>query len=386
MRRREPALSDEATRWLVALLFLGGAGFVSGTVLSPARAWTSYLVGAFYFLSIALGALVLLAMLHLSRAGWSVALKRVIEGVAAYLPVGAASMVLVLLGLHSIYPWADHAASAHFLHGKAGYLSGSAFALRLGVVLVVWLGFWAVLSRSSSAQDADGNLSHTRRSVSASALFLLTFAYTFSIASVDWLMSVDPHWGSTIFSLYNISGLFVASLATITVTAILLRRSGALPEVNENHLHDLGKLLFGGATFWAYLWFSQYLLIWYANIPEETVYYVARAEGGWDFLFYLNFGLNWVLPFFLLLPRPAKRSEDHLLRVSAILLIGRWLDLYLMVAPTGQPEHRGVGFLEVAAFVAFASLFVLVVARSLRAKPLIARGDPYLVESLHHHQ
>jgi hypothetical protein len=386
MRPGEVTLSTEARRWLVGLCLAGLGALFIGLASSPARAWASYLTSAFFFLTLALGGVVLLALLYLSSAGWGVVIKRVAEGIAGYLPVGAASMLAVLLGMTSLYPWAGHGASDPELHAKASYLNGPAFAIRMAAALGLWVVFATLLRRSSLAQDADRAVRHTRRNVALSALFLLTFAWSFSMASFDWIMSLEPHWSSTVFAFYNLSGVLLGGLTATTAATILLRRARLLPEVNEGHLHDLGKLMFGMSTFWAYLWISQYLLIWYANIPEETAYYLARTGHGWGFLFYANVVINWVVPFLMLLPRRAKRSDLSLGRASLVLLLGRWLDVYLMVAPSAQPEHAGIGALEIVMFAGLASLFVLVVTRALASAPLIARGDPYLVESLHHHQ
>ncbi len=386
MSARGITLSTELRRWLYALCALGAGVMGFGLARAPARAWSAYLVGAFYFLTAALGAVVLLALLYLSKAGWGVLVKRVAEGVAGYLPIGAMTMLGVLLGAGSLYPWAGHEAHDPALHHKIGYLSVGSFGLRMIAVLGIWLGFAWLLRRGSLAQDRDASTRHTTRGVAISALFLLLFAASFSMAAFDWIMSLEPHWVSTVFAFYNMAGLLVAGLAVTTLAAILLRRAGVLPEVRADHLHDLAKLMLGMSTFWAYLWLSQYLLIWYANIPEETAYYVARTGHGWGFLFWTNLVLGWAIPFLALLPRPAKRSEAHLLRVCVVLLLGRWLDVYLMVAPSSSPEHAGIGILEVGTFAGFAALFVLVVVRALRAAPLVAQGDPYLVESLHHHQ
>ena len=178
----------------------------------------------------------------------------------------------------------------------------------------------------------------------------------------------------------------VSGLAATILVIAYLRRAGALPEANENHLHDLGKLLFAMSTFWAYLWVSQYLLVWYANLPEETAYYLARSQGGYRFLFWCNLVINWAVPFLALLPRAAKRSQAQLVRVSALLLVGRFVDVYLQVAPPVLPDHPGIGFLEVGALMMLGGVFVLACERALAKTPLIARGDPYLGESLHHAQ
>ena len=370
-----------------ALALLGAAGVAAlayGLAAEPVRTWSAYLPTAFLFLSIALGAVVFLAIQHVANAGWSAVLKRVPEGLSSYLPVGALALLAVLAGAPTLYPWA-HAEAAHdpLLQAKAPWLNLPFFAGRMAFILSIWMLFAWRLRRRSRLQDADGSLAHTRRSRALSAGFLLVFAYTFSIAAFDWLMSVEPHWYSTIFAFYHLAGVLVAGVAGITVVTILLRRRGLLPAVTHHHLHDLGKLLFAFATFWAYLWLCQFLLIWYANLPEETVHFSRRLAGGWPFLFWLNVALGFVLPFFALLARKAKRVETHLLWVCLSLLGGRWLDLYLAVAPAGMPEHEGVGLIEAGVVLGFTGLFAAVVARGLRAAPLLARNDPYFEEALH---
>ncbi|MBI3186220.1 MAG: hypothetical protein HYZ28_29125 [Myxococcales bacterium] len=377
------ALSQTQRRYLWAAAGLGVLAFGGGLLSSPARAFTSLLVAAFLFTSLSLGALVFLALMYLSNAGWSAALKRVPEALSSYLPYGGLSLLLVLPGLGLLYHWL-HPGEDALLQAKVPYLNLPFFVARMVGFLLVWIGFAWALRRQSRAQDADGSPTHTRRSVATSAAFLVVFAITFSLASVDWLMSLEPHWYSTIFGLYQIGGAMLGGVCAITVAAVLLRRAGHLP-IGEAHLHDLGKLLFGFSTLWAYLWLSQYLLVWYANIPEETTHYLARTEGGWGFLFYLNVALGWAVPFTMLLPRPAKRSETNLLWACGFLLAGRWLDIYLMAGPAAAPEHLGIGLLELGVTAGLAAVFVLVVARALGSAPMVPKGDPYLVESLHHH-
>ncbi len=200
-------------------------------------------------------------------------------------------------------------------------------------------------------------------------------------------MSLEPHWFSTIYGLYNIAGLLASSVCRAhrgRHPAAAAR--GLMPEINTSHLHDLGKLMFGFATLWAYLWFSQFLLIWYANIPEETVVLHPRGRtAAGRCRSTLNVALNWALPFLLLLPRPAKRNASHLLFVAGVMLAGRWLDLHLMIAPSNMPAYTGIGVWDVAGLLGLGALFVLTVTRTVGAVPLIPRNDPYLVESLHHH-
>jgi hypothetical protein len=384
--RATPVVSDGLRRALLVSAALGSVAFAVALALAPARAWAGLLANAFYFLTVALGAAVFLALGHVSNTGWTTVLKRVPEAFCAFLPVGGLAMGSLVFGLGALYPWAgDGAAHDPLLEAKGAYLNAPFFLARMAAVIFAWWLFAAALRRHSLRQDADGSVLHTRRSVAVSAVFLIVFGFTFSMASIDWLMSLTPHWMSTIFGLYNIGGLLSGSVAAIAVGTIALRRAGLLPGVGPSHLHDLGKLLFAFTTLWAYLWFSQYLLIWYANLPEETAYFLERTSGGWALLFYLNPVLGWALPFLLLLPRPAKRSESHLFRVCLLVLAARWLDVYLMVAPAVAPEHPGLGVAELAPLLGLGALFALVVGRALAAAPLVPKGDPYLVESLSPH-
>ena len=229
---------------------------------------------------------------------------------------------------------------------------------------------------------SDGNLEHTVKSKRYASIFLRVFAVTFTFASFDWLMSIEPLFYSTIYAFYVISGLLLSGFASIAVLVILLRRRGLLPGVNENHLQNLGKLVFGFSTFWAYIWLCQYILIYYANLPEETIYYLRRMQTpGWKVLFFLNIFLNWLIPFALLLSRGAKRSENWLLVGCSIVLVGHWVDLYVMIFPAF--EHASlVGFVDVAILIGFASLFLQSIFAGMRKVSLIARRDPYLEESL----
>jgi hypothetical protein len=225
-----------------------------------------------------------------------------------------------------------------------------------------------------------------RRCTALSAGFLVAFAITFSLASFDWLMSLQPEWYSTIFAVYNFAGSFVSGLAVISITAIILRRQGALAGVfSEHHLHDLGKLLLGFSTFWVYMWFCQFMLIWYGNLPEEVTYYQWRHQGAWAVLSVASLLANWVIPFLVLLPRQAKRDESQMLRICSLLLVGRWLDLYIMVQPVFEERAPVLGLWEVAPLVGSAALFVLFLRRGLASADLVPHGDPYLQESLEHH-
>jgi hypothetical protein len=286
-------------------------------------------------------------------------------------------------GLPVLYEWARPTQDP-LLHEKAAYLNVPFFLGRAVVALGVWWLFSAKLRALSRRQDEAGG--QAASSVRWSAAFMVVFAITFCMAAFDWLMSLEARWFSTIFGLYNVAGVLASTMAALAIATVLLSRAGLLPGVGPAHLHDIGKLLFGFCTLWGYLWFSQFMLIWYANLPEETQYFEARWTGGWTPVFFAVLVLNWALPFLLLLPRPAKRHPGHLLRVACLVLVGRWLDLYLMAAPANHAERPFLpGLLELAGAVGPVALFVFWTARTFGRVPLVAKGDPYLGESLHHH-
>lgn len=381
---------DALARLQRLALAAAGVGLTTlaiGAVVQPARALGNLLAGAVLTMALALGGLVLFALLAVTNAGWGVVCKRVLEGFASYLGVGAVLMLALLPGLPALYEWArPEAAADHLLRGKAAFLNAPFFAVRMVVLVSVWALFARKLRGLSRAQDSatgERAIALTRAQVKWSAGFLVVAAVTWCLASFDWLMSLEPHWFSTIFGLYHVAALLASATAAVTIASILLRRAGLLPQLGPAHLHDLGKLMFGFATLWAYQWLSQFLLIWYANLPEETSYYLARWHGGWAPVFWSNVVLNWALPFFLLLPRAAKRSETHLLRVGAIMLAGRWLDLWLQITPPGFAERPWPGLLELAGTIGPLGLFVWTVSRTFAKVPLIAKGDPFLAESLH---
>jgi hypothetical protein len=330
-----------------------------------------------------LAGIVFVAVQYACGAGWSTSFRRVPEAMAMILPAGAAVLAVVFVAYPSVYPWTTQTPHAGF---QQVWLSRPFFLLRAAIYFAVWVAFALAIVRTSRRQDGDDNVSHTRRNVRLSILFLIVFAITFSLASFDWVMSLEPKWASTIFGIYNFAGMFSGGLALLVLLVLQLRRSGPLRDfVNEEHLHDLGKLLFAFSTFWMYIWFSQYMLIWYANITEEAAYYVARLHHGWGPLFLLNMILNWVVPFAALLPRGTKRSARVLGRVAAVVVAGRILDVYLMVAPPLHGAGPLFGIWEIGVFGGAGALLIQAFYRGIRQASPVPVNDPYLEESLHYH-
>jgi MFS transporter, NNP family, nitrate/nitrite transporter len=369
---------------LFVMLGVGVIGFGAGLYMNDPRLWPSFLLNAFFFLTLALGAAVFVSINHVANAGWGTAIRRVPEAMMSYLPLASIAMLALFFGRNTLYE------GLRTFFGYAGkpmvfknaWLSTPFFFARMAVFLGLWLLFAGLMKRESRRQDVDGDPGHTRQSRKYAAIFLAVFALTFTFASFDWLMSIEPLFYSTIYAFYVISGLLLSGFASITVLVILLRRRGFLPEVNENHLHNLGKLVFGFSTFWAYIWLCQYILIYYANLPEETIYYLRRTQTpGWKVLFFANIALNWLIPFVMLLSRGAKRSDGWLLTACGVVLVGHWIDLYQLIFPAF--EHPAmIGLVEVAIVIGFASLFLQSFANGLRKSALVPQNDPYLAESL----
>jgi hypothetical protein len=381
----EPA--QETVRRVQGLAAVGGLTLVAGLFLAPQRVWLNLLLVSFYLLGLALAGAVWVALQYVSGAHWSTALRRVPEAMAGLLPFAALGILAILMFQPSLYPWTS---GLHTEGGAIGFkrvwLSLPFFRIRAALYLLGWLGLIRAMLRTSRLQDTDGEFRHTRRNTRLAAAFLVFFGITFCLASFDWVMSLEPEWYSTIFGFYNFAGLFVSGLAALALLLVWLQRHSPMKSViTPQHLHDVGKLLFAFSTFWAYLWFCQYMLIWYANLPDETVYYIRRLHGFWQPLFVLNLVLNWVVPFFALLPRLNKQRIGVLVRVSLVLLAGRWLDLYLMITPAFFGVRPQIGVWEIGMTAGLVGVFALGVFSALRKAPLVPVRDPYLAESLHHH-
>ena len=379
-------LAPRARTACVALAAIGAAAFLLGLKLAPQRALAGLLLGNTYFLMLAITALVFIAIQNLVGAGWSTLFRRVPEAMTAYLPAGALVMLVVLLGSHSLYHWAHHAAAVHdpVLHAKAGYLNLPFWAVRAAAILAAWIVFARAILKNSRLQDADGRVEHTHRNKRLSAAFMAVFGPTFTLASIDWVMSLEPHWYSTMFPWYMFGGAFLHALASIALLTVLLNRQGLFAELNAHHRHDLGKYVFGFGVFWAYLWFCQFLLIWYANIPEETAYYAVRSSRGWMTVQAASLLTNFLVPSVLLLGIAAKKDDRFLISACVSVCLGRALDLYVMNLPSVSGAARP-HWADLPIFLGLAGVFVLLFDRAFAAAPPVPGKDPYLVESLHHH-
>lgn len=377
-------LSSSFQRWLYGMAAAGFLTLFVGLFLAPQRALVSMLTAGYGLVCLGLAGIFFVAVLYASGAAWGTAFRRVPEAMCAILPYGAAILAVVFTFGSSLYPWIhDRGGVIGF---KAVWLNLPFFLARAVLYVLLWYLFTRAILQTSRHQDDTRDPVANRRNIRLSVVFLIVFAITFWLASFDWIMSLEPHWSSTIFGIYNFAGMFSSGLAVIILLVVWLRRAGPLRDfVTDEHLHDLGKLLFAFSTFWMYIWFSQYMLIWYADIPEETVHYIIRQHQYWMPLFILNMTLNWAVPFVVLLPKRTKRTGSLLAKAAAVVLLGRWLDLYLMIQPAAGGSNPQFGLWEAAAIAGTFSIFILVFVRAVRSAPAVPMGDPLLMESLHYH-
>ncbi len=345
----------------------------------------SWLVAFLYFLSIALGALFFVLIHYIAKAGWSTAVRRIAENAMGTLPLFAALVVPVVIGMSELFPWTDAEVVAKdpVLLSKQPYLNSPFFLGRLAFYLVVWSGLALYFGLASRRQDSTGDHAITRRLQMAAAPGLFLFAVSITFAAIDWIMSLDPHWYSTIFGLYYFAGAVVAAHAFIAIVTVGLHRSGLVTGVfTTDHFHDLGKLLHGFTVFWTYIGFSQFFLIWYANIPEETIWFRHRLMGSWKSVtIALAFG-HFVIPFFAIMARTVKRNPT-LLRLGAIWMLAmHYLDLYWLVMPNLHEHGFAPTLLDLATWLAVGGAFVATFGFNLTRAALVPIRDPRLPESL----
>jgi hypothetical protein len=397
LHHHPPRLQDDLThlgplapRLILVGVVLGVIGLGGGFLLGLSegdglrRYAFSYLISFAYFLTLSLGALFFVALQHLTRAGWSVVVRRPAEIAAALLPLLAIFALPILLNLRDLYPWtATPGAHGDLLAQKRAYLNVPFYWVRWLAYFLVWgfLGqyFW----RRSLAQDRSGDPRITVRLESHSGPALVAFAVTVTLASIDLLMSLDPFWYSTIFGVYVFSGAVAGFFALLTLLVLKLQWSGRLVRVvSIEHFHDFGKLMFAFVFFWAYIAFSQYMLIWYANIPEETAWILRRQENGWGTLSLVLLAVHFFLPFLGLISRYAKRNRSLLGFWAIWILAAHWLDLYWLAMPELQPGGPTLNLMDLLNLVGLAGFYLAGLAWLAGNRSLVPVRDPRLADSL----
>ena len=352
---------------------------------NPKQFFFSWLVSFLFFLSLAVGALFFVLIQYAAQGGWSVVLRRIGETTFATVPVMAALFVPLLFGLQDLFSWSVPGAAEHdaLLQWKAPFLNVPFFLIRA----VLYFGIWSFIAilyyRGSRGQDVTGDPAVSARLRKFAGPGIIVLALTSTFASVDWIMSLTPHWYSTMFGVYFFAGSFVGFIALLSVVAAAMRGAGLLDTViTAEHLQDLGKFLFAFTIFWTYIAFSQFFLIWYGNLPEETSWYRARMEGSWLTVSILLMAGHFAVPFFYLMGRAVKRRNTTLAVGGAWLLVMHFVDLYWQVMPTLHPDGFRPSVLDVAAFLAIGGCFVAAASWLLRRQALVPMRDPRLAESL----
>ncbi len=397
----EFSVSNKAKTLTIVLIAIGvlftsiGVAMAVGHDHFKTRFLASGLINGFFFMALGLGALFFLALQYATETGWYASVKRVIEAIAGTLPYGMGFLGVVLLvitfldGAH-IYSWMDPESytegSHHYdeiIAGKRPYLNEVFFWIRTVVYFVTYFLFLRGFRKRSLLEDAVGGTELHFKNYKRGALFLVFFAVFSSTSAWDWLMSIDVHWYSTLFGWYTFAGMWCSAMVVLILVTLYLKSLGYLPKVNDSHIHDIGKWIFATSFLWSYLWFSQFMLIWFANIGEEVVYYMNRIEN-YKLLYFSMFFINFAFPMLILMSRDAKRNVRILTFVGLVILVGHWLDVFIMVSGGSMGPNGSVGFMEIGMALMMAGIFIRLILNNLSKAPLTPVNHPFLDESVHH--
>lgn len=380
--------SQNLKTFAMGAVAIGIIAFAVGLLKAPERAWASYLTSLVFISGISLGGLFFVAINYIVNAGWSVSIRRLSEGFTSFLPVMLVASLILAAGFKYLYPWADadFVAANPLVASKTGYLNVGFMIARILVFGLLMVFFARKIVSNSVAQDQSGDVKLTQKNVTLSVIWTPIFALSFTMFTFDLLMSLLPTWYSTIFGIYVFSGSFQAALALLLLVMIYMKNQGFITGYfTEDHIHDVAKYLKGFSIFWAYIAFSQFMLIWYANIPEETEFFLMRAHGGW---ISLSFGIlifKFVVPFLALLPRSFKRNEGHVAAVALLVILTQYLDMYWLVYPNFNDHVMTFGFYEAGILLGFIGIFLLGLIRFYQKNSLVAVKDPRMHEALNHH-
>jgi len=369
------------------MVLVGIAALVTAFMGDPQRAWANILLNNVYFVSLSVGALLFVAIQRVTHSGWSAGFIRVPEAMAGFLPVAAVLFLVMIPGANSLYHWSQADAVSHdpLLMHKAPYLNLPFWIGRMVVYFALWILMYYIIRRLSVKEDHVGGMEIFKTLEHRSRVAIFIVLITFIFAIIDWIMSIDAHWYSTIFAVKDFVAAFHHAAIVITFIVLLMNQKGYFPFLNKSHLGDFSRYIFMLCIIWGYFWFAQFMLIWYGNIPEETAYFLPRAQGeGWRFFFFANIAINWFLPFVLLMPKATSRNRTILKIVIPFLIAGQFIDLYVQIFP-GTVGEQVLGFQEIGTFIGFAGLFMLVTGWVLSRAGLYPVNHPYLEECKAHH-
>ena len=357
------------------------------------RLFSNLWINNMYFIGISVTAVFFVAIQYVAQAGWSAGIIRVPMSFGSWLPYGFVLLIITFaIGNHDIFHWThDYLYDTSdprydkIIDGKKAYLNLPFFLSRMVLFFLVWYYLYRRIVKLSVLEDINGGDKYWNKMFTLSAIFVVFYGLSSSVAAWDWILSIDTHWFSTMFGWYVFASWWVSSLAFITYVVVLLKDNGYLKHVNFSVIHDLGKFVFAFSVFWTYIWFSQYMLVYYANLPEETTYFIERLRSdNYVGFFYANLFMNFFFPFLFLMTRASKRHTRFLKIVCPIILFGHFIDFYLMITPGIVKENNGFGLLEIGILMVYLSMFLFVILKSLGSRNLLARNHPMLDESIHH--
>ena len=373
------------------LIAIGAVTIIIGLITDRQTTWANWLIVNYYFFSIAMGGAFFFVIQSISQSGWSSAFKHVSEALMSYVPFAALFFLLLWFGMNDLYQW-SHKEVMNIdpvLRHKSVYLNVPFFFVRMALYFLLWIVFIRKLRQISLREDladpsnTDGIMYLFGKTELYSKIFIFILAITFSLSAFDWIMSLDVKWYSTIFALKNLVAAFLHGVSILALIVFILYKKGYFPFFNEYHLHDFARYIFMLSIVWGYFWFAQFMIIWYGNIPEETVYYNIRWHEGWKTLFFMEIGFNWFIPFMVLLPVKASRNMTLVTIVILFLIIGQYIDLFVQVIP-GTTGVLKFSWISAGTFLGFAGLFALVIATTLSKAKILPFNHPYLDESLNH--
>ena len=404
--RAQFELPSKTRTWSLALIAIGAVALIAGLVTKGFSSdeheksvfWGTLMYNSIFFTLICNASMFFICATTLAMGGWQMVFRRVPEAISKAVIVLGSITWLVLFYIvvidhnHHIYHWLDESAKVDpILKGKLGFLNPTFFLIWTTLAIGLWILLGARMRKLSSEADAgpmdpETGKSYIWRNTVTGSLFIVWFALT--VASTIpwlWLMSLDAHWYSTMYSWYTFASSFVSGMALIALWVIFLKNKGYLEYTNQEHLHDIGKFMFAFSIFWTYLWFSQYMLIWYGNISEETVYFKHRVQGAYKGIFFLNLIINFVCPLLILMKRSTKRNYTLVTFMAVLIIFGHWVDFFQMVMGSVSKDHVSLSWLDFGIAAFFVGLVIMLVSGELAKKPLMSKYHPFLKESIIHH-
>jgi len=365
------------------LLLLGVVCYILGYLVDVRHAAFVHVVNFLFLTSIGIGVLFLIALEYIAGAVWSVPMRRVNEFLAALIPFAALMALPLFFHLQDLFPWVNAETVAHdtVLKMKEPYLNVNFFTIRFVVIFGLWTLFYFLFTWNSKRQDIDKDQKHTKFNIGLAAAFMPIFAIGLTLIAIDWAMSLEPHWYSTIYGVYYFSGTVLAGVSTATYIIVKLHEHGYFPQLRRDHFYSLGTLMFVFVNFWAYIAFSQFLLVWYANLPEETYWFIARWKNGWEYVSVLLILVHFAVPYFMLLTQDSKMDLKRLKFISIWILFAHLLDLYWLVMPSFSTSPV-LSWMEISFPLFIVGLVIVIFAWKMKRQNVVPVGDPKLERGL----